>query len=189
MKKAFLLFGMLLMTAPMARADIIHSIAASTQLRVDTAATDATRLGSTYSVQGTNITAGTMGGLAAQTGATAAAGHTDGVYTVTTAGDAFSLTESFTLGDVTNAIGSGIDVTAHTYTAATTDNSGNTTAPAINSYGTIMDLPAFGNVTTTSGGHAGSLAGTIATDGAITLTAGGAGTTATGQVTTTLQIN
>ena len=185
MKKAFLLFGMLLMTAPMARADIIHTISASTQLRVDSAATDATRLGSTYSVQGTNITAGTMGGLTGQSGATAAAGHTDGVYTVTTAGDAFSLTESFTLGDVTNAIGSGVDVTAHTYTAEVT---GDNAAPAINSYGTVMDMPAYGNVVTSSGGHAGSLAGTIATDGAIGLTAGGAGTTATGQVDTTLSI-
>ena len=185
MKKAFLLFGLLLMTAPMARADIIHTISASTQLRVDAAATDATRLGSTYSVQGTNITAGTMGGIAAQTGATAAAGHTDGVYTVTTAGDAFSLTESFTLGDVTNAIGSGVDVTAHTYTAEVT---GDNAAPAINSYGTVMDMPAFGNTVTTSGGHAGGLAGTIATDGASSLTAGGAGTTATGQVVTTLSI-
>ena len=185
MKKAFLLFGMLLMTAPIARADIIHTISASTQLRVDSAATDSTRLGSTYSVQGTNITAGTMGGIAAQTGATAAAGHTDGVYTVTTAGDAFSLTESFTLGDATNNIGSGVDVTAHTYTAAVT---GDNAAPEINSYGTVMDMPAFGNTITTSGGHAGGLAGTIATDGAITLTAGGAGTTATGQVVTTLSI-
>ena len=185
MKKAFLLFGMLLMTAPMARADIIHTISASTQLRVDSAATDATRLGSTYSVQGTNITAGTMGGLTGQSGATAAAGHTDGVYTVTTAGDAFSLTESFTLGDVTNAIGSGVDVTAHTYTAEVT---GDNAAPAINSYGTVMDMPAYGSVVTSSGGHAGSLAGTIATDGAISLTAGGAGTTATGQVVTTLSI-
>ena len=185
MKKAFLLFGMLLMTAPIARADIIHTISASTQLRVDAAATDATRLGSTYSVQGTNITAGTMGGIAGQSGATAAAGHTDGVYTVTTAGDAFSLTESFTLGDATNTIGSGVDVTAHTYTAAVT---GDNAAPAINSYGTVMDMPAFGNTVTTSGGHAGGLAGTIATDGAITLTAGGAGTTATGQVVTTLSI-
>ena len=34
--------------------------------------------GSSYSVQGSNITASTMGGLSAQTGATAAAGHTDG---------------------------------------------------------------------------------------------------------------
>lgn len=171
-----------------AMADITHTISASTQLRVDAAATDATRIGSTYSVQGTNLTASTMGGIAAQTGATAAAGHTDGVYTITTAGDAFSLTESFTLGDATNTIGSGVDVTAHTYTAATTDSNGNTTAPAINSYGTVMDMPAYGNTVTSSGGHAGSLAGSIATDGAISLTAGGAGTTATGQVVTTLTI-
>jgi len=52
-----------------------------------------------------------------------------------------------------------------------------------------MDMPAFGETVTSSGGHAGSLAGTIATDGAIGLTAGGAGTTATGQVVTTLTIN
>ncbi len=50
-------------------------------------------------------------------------------------------------------------------------------------------MPAFGNTVTQSGGHAGTLAGTIATDGAIGLTAGGAGTTATGQVVTTLTIN
>ena len=171
-----------------AMADIIHTISASTQLRVDAAATDSTRIGSSYSVQGSNLTATTMGGLTAQTGATAAAGHTDGVYSITTAGDAFSLTESFILGDATNTIGSGVDVTAHTYTAATTDSNGNTTAPAINSYGTVMDMPAFGETITSSGGHAGSLAGTIATDGAIALTAGGAGTTATGQVVTTLTI-
>ena len=176
---------MLMMTAPLtARADIIHTISASTQLRVDAAATDSTRIGSSYSVQGSNITAGTMGGLTVQSG-TAAAGHTDGVYTVTTAGDAFSLTESFVMGDAVNTIGSGVDVTAHTYTAEVT---GDNAAPAINSYGTVMDMPAFGETITSSGGHAGGLAGTIATDGAITLTAGGAGTTATGQVVTTLTI-
>ena len=169
-----------------AMADIIHTISASTQLRVDAAATDATRIGSSYSVQGSNITATTMGGIAAQTGATAAAGHTDGVYSITTAGDAFSLTESFTLGDATNTIGSGVDVTAHTYTAEVT---GDNAAPAINAYGTVMDLPAFGNTVTSAGGFAGGLAGSIATDGAISLTAGGAGTTATGQVVTTLTIN
>ena len=169
-----------------AMADIIHTISASTQLRVDAAATDATRIGSSYSVQGSNITATTMGGIAAQTGATAAAGHTDGVYSITTAGDAFSLTESFVLGDATNTIGSGVDVTAHTYTAEVT---GDNAAPAINAYGTVMDLPAFGNTVTSAGGFAGGLAGSIATDGAISLTAGGAGTTATGQVVTTLTIN
>ena len=169
-----------------AMADIIHTISASTQLRVDAAATDSTRIGSSYSVQGSNLTATTMGGLAAQTGATAAAGHTDGVYAITTAGDAFSLTESFVLGDATNTIGSGVDVTAHTYTAEVT---GDNAAPAINAYGTVMDLPAFGNTVTSAGGFAGGLAGSIATDGAISLTAGGAGTTATGQVVTTLTIN
>ena len=169
-----------------AMADIIHTISASTQLRVDAAATDATRIGSSYSVQGSNLTATTMGGIAAQTGATAAAGHTDGVYSITTAGDAFSLTESFVLGDATNTIGSGVDVTAHTYTAEVT---GDNAAPAINAYGTVMDLPAFGNTVTSAGGFAGGLAGSIATDGAISLTAGGAGTTATGQVVTTLTIN
>ena len=46
-----------------AMADIIHTISASTQLRVDAAATDSTRIGSSYSVQGSNITATTMGGL------------------------------------------------------------------------------------------------------------------------------
>ena len=190
MKKVLSLIGMVLMTgavvAPAAKADIIHTISASTQLRVDAAATDATRIGSTYSVQGTNITAGTMGGLGQANETTGvAATHSDGVYTVTTAGDAFSLTESFIAGDKTNALGAGVDVTAHTYTAATTDNNGNQTAPEINSYGTVMDMPAYGQTVTSSGGHAGSLAGTIATDGAITLTAGGAGTTATGPVSYT----
>jgi len=194
MKKVLSLIGMVLMTgavvAPAAKADIIHTISASTQLRVDAAATDATRIGSTYSVQGTNITAGTMGGLGQANETTGvAATHSDGVYTVTTAGDAFSLTESFIAGDKTNALGAGVDVTAHTYTAAATDGSGNQTAPEINSYGTVMDMPAYGQTVTSSGGHAGSLAGTIATDGAIGLTAGGAGTTATGQIVTTLTIN
>ena len=54
---------MLLMAAPMAaRADLIHRLTTSTQLSVDGAATQATRIGSSYSVSGNNITAGTMGG-------------------------------------------------------------------------------------------------------------------------------
>jgi stage V sporulation protein SpoVS len=46
----------------------------------------------------------------------------------------------------------------------------------------------LGNTTTTSGGVAGTLAGTIASDGAMAITAGGAGTTATGQVVLSLEI-
>ena len=50
-------------------------------------------------------------------------------------------------------------------------------------------MPAFGNVTTQSGGVAGSLAGTITSAGVMTLTAGGAGTSATGQFVSEISVN
>ncbi len=152
-----------------ARADLIHRLTTSTQLSVDGAATQASRIGSTYSVSGNNITAGTMGGLTKASGdnaATAAASQTQGSYSVTTAGSAFSLTESFTMGDAVAPIGTGVDV----------------------STGIVADMPAFGNVTTQSGGVAGSLAGTITSAGVMTLTAGGAGTTATGQFVSEISV-
>jgi len=169
--KRFLPIIMLLMAAPMAaRADLIHRLTTSTQLSVDGAATQATRIGSTYSVSGNNITAGTMGGLTKSAGdtiTTAAASQTQGSYSVTTAGSAFSLTESFILGDAVNPIGTGVDVSA----------------------GVIADMPAYGSVTTQSGGVAGSLAGTITSAGVMTLTAGGAGTTATGQFVSEISVD
>ena len=159
------------MAAPMAaRADLIHRLTTSTQLSVDGAATQATRIGSTYSVSGNNITAGTMGGLTKSAGdtiTTAAASQTQGSYSVTTAGSAFSLTESFILGDAVNPIGTGVDVSA----------------------GVVADMPAYGSVTTQSGGVAGSLAGTITSAGVMTLTAGGAGTSATGQFVSEISID
>ena len=162
---------MLLMAAPMAaRADLIHRLTTSTQLSVDGAATQANRIGSTYSVSGNNITAGTMGGLTKSAGdtiTTAAASQTQGSYSVTTAGSAFSLTESFILGDAVNPIGTGVDVSA----------------------GIVADMPAYGSVTTQSGGVAGSLAGTITSAGVMTLTAGGAGTTATGQFVSEISVD
>ena len=162
---------MLLMAAPMsARADLTHRLTTSTQLSVDSAATQATRIGSTYTVSGNNITAGTMGGLtksAGDTVTTAAASQTQGSYSVTTAGSAFSLTESFILGDAVNPIGTGVDVSA----------------------GVVADMPAFGSVITQSGGVAGSLAGTITSAGVMTLTAGGAGTSATGQFVSEISID
>ena len=152
-----------------ARADLIHRLTTSTQLSVDGAATQASRIGSTYSVSGNNITAGTMGGLTKSAGdtiTTAAASQTQGSYSVTTAGSAFSLTESFILGDAVNPIGTGVDVSA----------------------GIVADMPAYGSVTTQSGGVAGSLAGTITSAGVMTLTAGGAGTTATGQFVSEISV-
>ena len=153
-----------------ARADLIHRLTTSTQLSVDGAATQASRIGSTYSVSGNNITAGTMGGLTKSAGdtiTTAAASQTQGSYSVTTAGSAFSLTESFILGDAVNPIGTGVDVSA----------------------GVVADMPAYGSVTTQSGGVVGSLAGTITSAGVMTLTAGGAGTTATGQFVSEISVD
>ena len=47
---------------------------------------------------------------------------------------------------------------------------------------TVGAVPAFGDVTSTASGTAGDLAGTITTAGAVTVTAGGANTSAIGQV-------
>jgi len=194
-----------------AMADIIHQISASTQLQVQAASTHATRIGSTYAVSGNNIELGTtsttdssnntttvtsnMGGLTAGTNATSldAATMVNGTYQIKTAGDAFSLTESFTLGD------DAIDFTASTggvtvedlhATAATSTTSGGTTTttPGTFAYGVVKEMPVFGDTSTYAGGHAGGLAGTIKSSGEVTLTAGGAGTTATGQITSTLTI-
>ena len=192
-------------------ADIIHQISASTQLQVQAASTHATRIGSTYAVSGNNIQLGTttttdssnntstttsnMGGLTAGTSATSldAATMVNGTYEIKTAGDAFSLTESFTLGDDAidfTATTGGVTVEDLHATAATSTTSGGTTTttPGTFAYGVVKEMPVFGDTSTYAGGHAGGLAGTIKSSGEITLTAGGAGTTATGQITSTLTI-
>ena len=169
--KKFLPLLMLLMTGSVvapARADLTHRMTSSTQLQVNGAYTDATRIGSTYTVSGSNIKVATdahFGKMTAGT-ATAAATLDVGAYDVNTAGSAFTFSESWTQGDVVNAIGSGADVTS----------------------GVVADLPAYGEVLTMSGGVAGSLAGTVTSAGVTTLTAGGAGTTATGQFVTEIEL-
>ena len=170
--KKFLPFAMLLMTgvivAP-ARADLTHRMSSSTQLSVNGAYTDASRIGSTYTVSGSNIKVADsahFGKMTAAT-ATAAAAQDVGEYDINTAGSAFSFSESWTQGDVVNAIGAGVDVTT----------------------GVVADMPAYGNTLTMSGGVAGALAGTITSAGVTTLTAGGAGTTATGQFVTEIIID
>ena len=171
--KKFLPIVMLLMTgaafAP-AKADLVHKLTTSTQLSVDGAATVATRLGSTYSSSGNNISVVTdadFGGLTAPASATAAATMKQTDYQLTTAGSAYSFSESFTYGDAVAPIGTGVDVAS----------------------GVVADMPAFGSVTTQSGGVAGTLAGTITSAGVMTITAGGAGTDATGQFVSELTIN
>ncbi|WDS61211.1 hypothetical protein SBM3_00132 [Synechococcus phage S-BM3] len=150
MKKAALLFGMLLMTASAANAGgLVTKHASSTQLTVDAARSTAVRIGGSYSASGSNISVTTMGG--ATSGA--------GTYTVNTAGNDWSLTESYNAADSIPA--------------------------AAVSTGSVAN---FGNLTSYAAGSAGTLAGTIDRSHAITLTAGGAGSSATGQFVTEITV-
>ena len=149
-------------------ADLSHSITTSTQLSVNGAYTDASRIGSTYAVSGSNIKVATdahFGKLTAGT-ATTAATLDVGAYDINTAGSAFSFSETWTQGDATAAMGAGVDVTS----------------------GVVADMPAYGETLTMSGGVAGTLAGTVTSAGVVTVTAGGANTSAIGSVVTNLTI-
>ena len=149
---------MILMSASAANAGgLVHKMSSSVQLTVDTARSTATRLGSQYSISGSNV--GTSDGTTAGmlTGGTISSGvYSPGTITANqlnaTDGEAFSFSTSFLQGDALP-----------------------TSAP------TTGAVPNFGSITSYSAGTAGDLAGTIATDGGIALTAGGAGTSATGQ--------
>ena len=164
MKKLLILF---LLATP-CQAEIISKLSSSTSLSVGGSSTQAVRIPSTYAVSGTNIKVSTgehIGKLTAGS-ATAAATLDVGTYEINTAGSAFSLSESWTQGDAIPAIGSGVDVTS----------------------GVVADMPAFGDTTTISGGVAGTLAGTVLSSGIVTVVAGGANTTAVGQVTSELTV-
>ena len=162
MKRLAFVLGVTLLGLP-AQADITHRIQSSIQLSVDGAGSVAARIPSTYAVSGSNITLDTAGGLGSLT-AGSAVGYTPAAYSVTTAGDAFSYSESFIEGDATPS---------------------DTTVTS----GVVGSLPMLGSTTTTSGGVSGNLAGSIATDGALTITAGGAGTSAIGQVIQELTVD
>ena len=146
-----------------AMADLTHKLSSSVQLSVNAAATQVDRIGSTYTISGSNIdtTDGTTAG-------TVSAGTiTSGIYapgtiaaTQDTAGAAFSFSSSYIQGD------------AISQSAPTT--------------GAVAN---YSDVTSTASGSAGDLAGTILTSGAMTLTAGGAGTVATGQFVNELTVD
>ena len=82
-----------------------------------------------------------------------------GTYTVTTSGQDWSLSETYNAADSVPA------------SAVSTG-----------------DVPNFGNLTSYAAGSAGNLAGTIDRTHAITLTAGGAGSSATGQFVTEITV-
>ena len=134
---------------------LVHKMSSSVQLTVDAARTTATRLGSQYSVSGSNVN--TTDGTTA--GTVSAGTITSGVMspgtiaaTQKTAGEAFSYSSSYLQGDAVPT------------SAATVGTVGN-----------------FSSQTSYAAGSKDSLAGTVSTTGAITLTAGGSGTSAIGQ--------
>jgi hypothetical protein len=162
MKKIALLLGMSLMAAP-AHADITHKLSSSIQLNVDAAATNVQRIGNSYSISGNNVTTsdGTTSGVVGGLGTITSGVAAPSTITASqaTAGEAFSFSASYTAGDAVI-----------------------TTAP------TVGAVSAFSNQTSTAAGSAGSLAGTIDSLGKMSLTAGGAGTSATGQFVSEISI-
>ena len=163
MKKLFLLLGIFTLGGTAARADITHKMTSSFQLTTNAAATQVERIGSTYTVSGSGVTmavgdnSGQVGGLGTLT---------DGVgqgsvatATQTSAGGAFSFSQSFIEGDV---IG--------------------TTAPAVSA---VSDYSS--QVSTGVGSGTGT--GTVTSAHAVTAVGGGTGTSSIGQFVTELNIN
>ena len=102
MKKALLAFGMILMATPAYAGGLVTKHSASVQLTVDAARATATRIGSSFSISGSNID--TTDGSTA--GTVSAGTITSGVYnpgtiaaTQDTAGAAFSFSQSYTQAD------------------------------------------------------------------------------------------
>ena len=170
------LIPLLLLTfVPPSYGDIVQKFQTSAQISVDMPYSVTNKLGTTYSISGTNITPSVTSG--GSTTSNAIGGLNIGSLTagvpamiqtdkaVTTAGSAFSLTESVTMGDATPS--------------AITPSSG------------IAALPHLGGATTIgSGGTLGSGAMTSLSSGVHTCSgAFGSGSSCIGSTTVTIQID
>ena len=147
----------------------------SAQISIDSPYVITNAAPSSYSISGNNITTSTgtgdsvvtnaIGGL--NLGSFGSNGAPNAIHTnktVTTAGSAFSLSETYQAGDGTQS--------------AITPSSG------------IATLPVLGGQTTViSGGTAGSLALTSVSSGIHTCTAGGSGTSCIGSTTVSIEID
>ena len=148
-------------------ADITHKLSSSVQLTVNAAATQVERVGNTYAVSGNGLDSTYGSGDSAVTNGIGGMTFSSGVGTVSATtftqdvpGASFSLSQSFVQGDALSQ-----------------------SAPSI---GAVSN---FSDQVSTAAGTAGTLAGTITTSGAMTVTGGGAGTVATGQFVNELTIN
>ena len=155
---------MILMSAPLAaRADITSRMTSSVQLQVNAAATQMKRIGNSYSISGSNVD--TTDGTTVNT--VTAGAISSGVYgpgtisaTQDDPGEAFSFTTSFTQGDALV-----------------------TTAPSVGA------VSAYSDQLSTATGVVGDLDGSVTSQHTTDLTAGGAGTSATSQFVTEIQID
>ena len=155
MKKYLPILLLLLTGSAVHAGGIVTKHTSSVQLTVDAARTDASRIGSSFTISGSNIdtTDGTTAG-------TVSAGTiTSGVYapgtiaaTQDTAGAAFSFSQSYTQADAVP-----------------------TSAPTVGAVGNLSDQTSY------AAGTKDTLAGTVTSAGVVTVTAGGAGTSAIGQ--------
>jgi len=165
MKHTLLVLGITLLAAP-AHADLTHRLSSSVQLDVGAASSRAIRVGNSYSISGSGVdTSVTAGGNTTADAIGGLGSATNGVNAITipdatqaTGGNAFSFANSYTQGDTVP-----------------------TSAP------TVGEVPAFGDVTSTAAGTNTGLAGTITTNGAITISPGAGNTSAIGQVISELQ--
>ena len=161
--KKFLIIGMVAGIGSPAFADITHTMTSSIQLQTNAAATQVSRIGSTYTASGSGVTmavgdnAGQVGGLGTLT---------DGVgqgsiatATQTSTGGAYTFSQSFIEGD---AIVS--------------------TAPSLGA------VSAYSDQTSTAVGS-GTGTGTVTSAHALTAVGGGSGTVTTGQFVTELSID
>jgi len=167
MKKSLLFLGMIFLTAPAAYADITHKLSSSVQLTVDAAATQVDRIGNTYSVSGNGVSLDVAGGAGSEDlnigglGTLSSGVSSSAVIPTayqTTDGNSFSFTNSFTQGDAMV-----------------------TSAP---STGAVSALSS--QVSTAAG--TGTPTGSITTAGAITVGAGGAGSSSIGQFVSELTV-
>ena len=155
-------------------AEITQKFVTSAQISIDSPYVITNAAPSTYSISGNNITTSTgtgdsivtnaIGGLNLGSLSNGVPALVNTNKTVTTAGSAFSLTESYQAGDVTQS--------------AITPSSG------------IATLPVLGGQTTViSGGTAGNLALTSLSSGIHTCTAGGSGTSCIASTTVQIEID
>ncbi|BAQ92298.1 hypothetical protein [uncultured Mediterranean phage uvMED] len=155
-------------------ADIKQEFVTSAQISIDSPYVITNAAPNSYSISGNNITTSTgsgdsqvtngIGGLNLASITNGLAGVTATNTSVTTAGSAFSFSESYQAGDATQT--------------AITPSSG------------IATLPVLGGQTTViSGGTAGSLALTSLSSGVHTCTAGGSGTSCIGSTTVRITID